>query len=163
MLFIINNLVKGFFPLCLLIWTIFMPRAGGYTFIGIYVAFYAYLFFIDLNKPKPNSREWSVDEIKVLRRYHLALRAPSGANIMSTQLNGFRWIGLVFFSPLLLWNQMWFVAAVNVISFFITMSISVRLDPFFFLSDAVNHGKIQFEDELVVLKEVAERLRGQAK
>jgi len=90
MLFIINNLIKGFIPLCLFIWAIFMPKAGSYTFIGLYIVFQAYLFFIDSRKPNPDPTEWSTDEIKIIRKYHLALRLPSGANIMSTQLNGFR-------------------------------------------------------------------------
>jgi len=38
--------------------------------------------------------------------------------------------------------------------------MSVRLDPFFFLGDAVNHGKMQFAPELALLKEVSERLMG---
>jgi hypothetical protein len=163
MLFIINNFIKGFIPLCLFIWAIFMPKAGSYMFIGLYIAFQAYLFFIDSSKPNPDPSEWSTDEIEIIRKYNLALRFPSGANIMSTQLNGFRWIGLFFFTPWLLWNHMWIAAAVAVISFFVTGSMSVRLDPFFFLGDAVNHDKMQFASDLGLLKEVSERLRGRVK
>jgi hypothetical protein len=136
-----------------------MPKVGSYTFIGLYIAFQAYLFFINSSKPNPDPSKWSIDEIEIIQKYHLALRFPSGANIMSTQLNGFRLIGLFFFTPWFLWNHMWVAAAVAVISFFIAGSMSVRLDPFFFLSDAVNHGKMQFASELALLKEVSERLR----
>ena len=163
MLFIINNIIKGFIALCFFIWAIFMPKAGGYTFIGLYVAFQAYLFFIDSSKPNPDPSEWSIDEIEIIRKYHLALRFPFGAKNMSCQLNGFRWIGLLFLTPWLLWNHMWIGAAIIVISFFITGSISVRLDPFFFLGDAVNLGQMQFASELALLNQVSERLRERIK
>jgi hypothetical protein len=163
MLFIINNIIKGFIPLCLFIWAIFMLKAGSYTFIGLYVAFQAYLFFIDSRKPKPDPSEWSIDEIEIIRKYHLALKFPFGSKTMSSQLNGFRWIGLLFLTPLLLWNHMWIAAAVVVISFFITGSISVRLDPFFFLGDAVSRGQRQFAAELALLNQVSERLRERRK
>ena len=143
-LFIINNIIKWFIPFCLFIWAIFMPKAGGYTFIGLYVAFQAYLFLIDFSKPNPDPSAWSPAEIEILRKYHLALRFPFGAKEMSCQLNGFRWIGLLFLTPFLLWNHMWIAGAIPVVSFFITGSISVRLDPFFFLRDAVNRGQLQF-------------------
>jgi len=163
MLFIINNIIKGFIALCFFIWAIFMPKAGGYTFIGLYVAFQAYLFFIDSSKAKPDPSEWSIDEIEIIRKYHLALKFPFGSKKMSSQLNGFRWIGLLFLTPLLLWNHMWIAAAVVVISFFITGSISVRLDPFFFLGDAVSRGQRQFAAELALLNQVSERLRERRK
>jgi hypothetical protein len=154
---------RRFIPLCLFIWAIFKPRAGSYTFIGLYVAFQAYLFFIDSRKPNPDPSKWSIDEIEIIRKYHLALRFPFGAKTMSCQLNGFRWIGLLFLTPWLLWNHMWIGAAVVVISFFITGSIAVRLDPFFFMGDAVNHGHMQFASELALLNQVSERLRERIK
>ena len=162
MLLIINNLIKGFIPLCLFIWAIFIPKTGSYTFIGIYIAFQAYLFFMDSNKPNPDPSKWSTDEIDIIRKYHLALSFPFGAITMSTQLNGFRWIGLFLFTPWLLWNHMWITAAVAVISFLVTGSITARLDPFFFIGDSVKNGNMQFVYELELLNEVSERLSGRA-
>ena len=42
--------------------------------------------------------------------------------------------------------------------FFITADVSVRLDPFFFLGQAVQSGQRQFVYELSMLQRVAERL-----
>jgi hypothetical protein len=161
MMFIINILIKVVIPFGLFIWSIFMPVVGGYTFVGLYLAFQAYLLLIDSSKPNPDPSKWDTDEIEIIRKYHLALRFPFGANTMSTQLNGIRWTGLFIFTPWFLWNQMWIAAAVAAISFFVTASIAVRLDPFFFLGDAVNSGKMQFASELYLLKDVSERLKGQ--
>ena len=159
MLFIMNNIIKGFVALCLFIWAILMPKVGGYAFIAVYVAFQAYLFFIDSLKPNPDPSKWSAHEIAIIRKYHPFLRFPFGARILSNQLNGFRWIGLLFLTPWLLWNHMWIAAAIVVISFVITASISVRLDPLFFLGDAVNRcDQTQFASELALLKQVSERL-----
>lgn len=58
---------------------------------------------------------------------------------------------------------MWLAAAIAVGSFFITGSLSVRLDPFFFLGDAVNRGQMQFAMELALLKQVSDKLNDRAK
>jgi hypothetical protein len=58
---------------------------------------------------------------------------------------------------------MWIAAVILIASFFISGSISVRLDPFFFLGDAVKRGKLQFASELEVLNRVSERLRERMK
>lgn len=159
---IISNLIKGFIPFGIFIWSIFMPQAGGYTYLGLYVLFVAYLFMIDSSKPNPDPSIWSSDEIEVLRKYHLALRFSFGAKDMSCHLNGFRWIGLLLLTPWVLWNHMWIAGAVLIVTFFITGSISVRLDPFFFLGDAVNKGQMQFAHELSMLQQVAEKLNERA-
>jgi hypothetical protein len=156
--FIISNIIKGFIPFCLFIWGIFMTKAASYTFIGLYVAFQAYLFLIDFSKPNPDPSAWSPDEIEILRKYHLAFRFPSGAKEMSCQLNGLRWVGLLFLTPLLLWNHMWIAGAITVVCFFITGPISVRLDPFFFLEYAANRGQQKTDFELAMLERVSDKL-----
>jgi len=137
-----------------------MPKAGGYTFIAIYMALQAYLLVLDSEKPNPDPLKWTADEIEIIRKYHLALTFPYSANIMSLLLNGFRLVGLLFFTPLLLWNKIWLAAAVAFIGFFMTGSMAVRLDPFFFLADAVRHGRSQYAPELELLKNVSERSTG---
>ena len=160
---IISNLMTGFIPFSIFVWSIFMPHAGGYTYLAIYIAFQSYLFFIDSNKPSPDPEIWSSDEIEILRNYHLALRFPFGSKDMSCHLNRFRWIGLLLLTPLVLYNHMWIAAVILIASFFITSSISVRLDPFFFLGDAVNKGQMQFASEFALLNQVSERLRERMK
>jgi hypothetical protein len=157
---LIGNITKAFIPLCLFVWALLMPTAGSYTFIALYTAFWAYLSFADLfGKPKPDPSKWSANEIAVLQRYHLALKYRFGARTMSCQLNGFRMVGLLF-APWLLWNHMWVAAAIVVAAFFVTGSMSVRLDPFYFLGDAVKRGQMEFADELAVLQQVSQRLWG---
>lgn len=161
---IISNLMTGFIRFSIFVWSIFMPHAGGYTYLAIYIAFQSYLFFIDSsNKPSPDPEIWSPDEIEILRKYHLTLRFPFGSEDMSCHLNRFRWIGLLLLTPLVLWNHMWIVAVILIASFFISGSISVRLDPIFFLGDTVNRGKLQFTSELELLNRVSERLRERMK
>jgi hypothetical protein len=83
--------------------------------------------------------------------------SPHIANIMSTQITGFRWVGLLFFTPWLLYNKMWVEAAIVVFNFFITSSMCIRLNPFFFLNQAVELGRKQFIHELALLKEVSKK------
>ncbi|MBN2584688.1 MAG: hypothetical protein JXL80_16620, partial [Planctomycetes bacterium] len=95
-------------------------------------------------------------------QYHLALRFSFGAKDMSCHLNGFRWVGLVLLTPWTLWNHMWITGAILVVVFFITGSISVRLDPFFFLGNAVSKGQMHFAYELSLLHQVSEKLNARA-
>jgi len=159
MLFIVTLLIMWFIPLSIFIWAVFMLKAGSYTFIALYIAFQAYIFLINSSKPRPIRAEWSSDEIEIIQRYHLALRYPIGAKMMSILLNGFRWVGLLLFTPLLLWNHMWIAATLVIIGFIISGPISLRLDPFPFLSDAVARGKLQLADDLELLEQVSQKLR----
>lgn len=159
---ILSNIMKFFVPLCLFIWALFMPHAAGYTYIAIYGLFSGYLLIIDKTKPNPDPEKWSTEEIKIINKYYLALRFPFGAKDMSFYLNGFRWASILW-SILFLFNQMWFPALFLVIAFFITGPISVRLDPFFFLGQAVQSGQMQFTYELSLLQNVSEKLNERIK
>ena len=154
--------MKFFVPLCLFVWALFMSRAAGYTYIAIYGLFSGYLFIIDKMKPNPDPEKWSTEEIEIINKYYLALRFPFGAKDMSLFLNGFRWASILLVI-LFLFNQMWFSALFLFIAFFITASISVRLDPFFFLGQAAQSGQWQFAHELSLLQKVSEKIRGKFK
>jgi hypothetical protein len=139
------------------IWALFMPQIAGYSYIAIYALFAGYLLLIDKFKPNPDPEKWTSEEIETIRKYHLALKFSFGAKDMSVFLNGFRWASILWIILFLI-NQMWFAAAFLVFAFFITADISVRLDPFFFLGQAVQSGQMQFSYELSMLQEVAEKL-----
>ena len=155
---LISNLMKFGAPLGFFIWSLFQPSIASYIFVGLAVVFVAYLFFIDIaNKPKPDPVVWTLDEIDVMRKYHLAIRFPFGARDFSCYLNGIRWSSLIWV-PWLLWNHLWIPAGFLTINFFLTASLSLRLDPFFFLSDAVNRGQYQFAEELDTLQAIQKKL-----
>ena len=154
---LISNIIKLIVPLGLFIWALFMPRVAGYTYIVIYSLFAGYLVIIDKMKPNPDPEKWTKREIETIRKYHLALKFSFGAKDMSLFLNGFRWASFLWVI-LLLFNQMWFEALFLVGAFFITADVSVRLDPFFFLGQAVQSGQIQFMYELSMLKDISAKL-----
>jgi len=155
---LLSNVMKFFVPLGLFIWALFMPHIAGYIYVVIYGLFEGYLFLIDKTKKNPDPEKWSNEEIEIIKKYYLALRFPFGAKDMSVYLNGFRWAGILWLI-LFLFNQMWLAAAFVLVSFFITASISVRLDPFFFLEQAVASGQMQFAHELSLLQQVSEKLK----
>lgn len=157
---ILIKLIYWSVPLGLFIWSIFNPTTAAYSFIAIAAVFEGYLYFLDIfTKPSPDPVRWDVEEIESIKKYHVALRFPFGAREMSNILNGFRFVAFLWV-PWLLWNQMWLLAVILSLNFLFTGSLAVRLDPFYFLSDAVNKGKYQFAAELSQLEEVAEKLRG---
>jgi len=152
--FILSNLMKFAVPMGLFVWSLVQPTIASYVFVGLAALFVAYLFFIDIaNRPKPDPLLWAPDEIKVMRDYNLALRFPFGARDFSCYLNGIRWSSLIWV-PWLLWNHLWILAVFLAVNFFVTTSLSVRLDPFFFLSEAVRRGQMRFAGELATLQVV---------
>ena len=155
---LISNLIKFAVPLGLFVWSLFQPSIASYVFVGLAALFVSYLFFVDMTgKPNPDHLIWSPDQIEVMKKYHLAIRFPFGSKDFSCYLNGIRWSSLIWV-PWLLWNHLWIPAGFLAINFFLTASLSVRLDPFFFLSDAVNRGQYQFSRELATLQRIKEKL-----
>jgi len=159
---IIANIMKLIVPLGMLVWALFMSRIATYSYITIYALFAGYLVLIDKLKPNPDPEKWTNEEIEVLKKYHLALRFSFGSRDMSLFLNGFRW-GSFLWIVLSVFNQEWFAIVFFIFAFFFTAGISVRLDPFFFLGNAVQSGQRQFMYELSLLQSVAEKLNAKQK
>ena len=158
LLFVLNNLIKFAFPLVMFLWSLFHTTVASYAFVVLAGLFVAYLFFMDKGtRPEPDPELWTPDEIKVIREYHLALRFPFGARDFSCHLNGIRWSSLIWI-PWMLWHRLWVPAGFLAVNFLATASLSVRLDPFFFLSHAVNSGHSHVAHELATLQGVNDKL-----
>jgi hypothetical protein len=156
---ILNNLVKFAVPIGMFIWSLFQPTIAGYSYVAISTIFSAYLFFIDIaGKPQPDPLLLSPNEIRVLKLYHLAIRFPYASRDLSCCLNGIRLSSFVWV-PWLLYDGLWIPAVFFIAYFFVTASLSVRLDPFFFFGDAISHGKKQYCYEFMLLKNVTEKLK----
>jgi len=178
MAIILSKIAQFLLPLSLFIWALFMPDVAGYSYIGIYILLAGYLFFLDKIRPNPDPSKYTKKEIDVIRKYHLALRFPFASKDMSLYLNGFRFAGMLWVF-LFLFNQMWIESIFVVVAYFLTASISLRLDPFFilpaliqkeqerhiknFVSCSPNQVAMQnifmFKDELSILKNVSEKFR----
>jgi len=145
-------------PLGLFVWSLFHAAVASYVFVILAAIFVAYLFLIDIaGRPKADALLWTADEIRVLRDYHLALSFPNGARDLSCYLNGIRWSSVIWV-PWLLCNRLWLPAGFFLVNFFTTASLSVRLDPFFFLAKAMGSGHYRFAQELSLLRQVQEKL-----
>jgi len=144
-------------PLGMFVWSVFQPKIASYSYLIVTILYVGYLFLIDISgRPKPDPSSWTPEEIHIIKTYHLALRYPRAAKDMSVILNGFRWTA-IFWVPWLLWNHLWICAIFIAVNFFVSSDLSVKLDPFFFLSDAIRRGKSQFVPELTLLQQVDER------
>jgi len=169
-----SNLMRLVVPFGLFVWSIFQPAVASYIFIVLAAVLAGFLFLADITS-RPSiticgsgpcaigflpgfSSVWTSDEIRILKRYHLALRLPFAANLFSCCLNGIR-LSALLWVPWLLWNRLWIPAGFLTLHFFLTASIAVRLDPVFFLSDAIQRGKYQLVDELATLRQVQTKLR----
>jgi len=146
-------------PLAFFIWSLFNLQTAAYAFIAVQILFEGYLFLGDrMGRPKPEPSDWTAEEIEIRRKYHLSYQNPFRAQKLSGLLNGFR-LSVIFWLPWLLWNELWIPVAFLIVNFFITASLSVRLNPIFFLENAVRKGQNQFSQELSLVREVGEKLK----
>ena len=144
-------------PLALFVWSFFALQTASYVLIGVIVLFEGYLYLSErMGRPKPDLSNWTQEEIEIIKKYHRSLRNPFAAKKLSGLLNGFR-LCVIFWLPWLLWNELWVPAGFLVVNFFVTASLSVRLDPIFFLEDAVRKGQRQFSEELSLLQKISEK------
>ena len=146
-------------PLALFVWSFFDPQTAAYALVGVKVLFEGYLFLTErMGRPKLDPSDWTSKEIEIIKKYHQSLRNPFVAGKLSGLLNGFR-LSVIFWVPWLLWNELWIPVGFLLANFFVTASLSVRLNPIFFLEDAVPKGQKQFSNELSLLREVAEKFK----
>ena len=141
----------------MLIWSINSFELPSYIYTGIVLLFSAYLIFIDMLKPSPDSNVYNRKEVKIIRTYHLFIKYPMGAKLFSVILNTFRWSAIIW-TPWLYWNHSWILGSLLLFNFIFLGNLAVKLDPIFFYSDAVNRGKYQFEEELNDLKNLCDKL-----
>ena len=143
--------------ICLMVWGYFSPVYAAYTFTAIYALFFAYLMFMDSFRTEPAGL-WDSEEKELISKYHLALRFPMGAKLFCTTLNSFRFPGLFLWFPWLLWNKIWWISAIQLVIFFASSSITIKLDPYVYLEDAFQNRMHPFSREYVILARVLERL-----
>ena len=142
----------------LLFWAFFDPVVPTYIFVLVYLIYGGALLILDSAlRPHPNPRDWRDDEIRVIKQFHLSLIFSRSAAVASEILDGMRW-GSALWIVFLLWNSMWPVALLLGGFFFVTASISVRLDAFYFLDHAVKNGQLQYAPELAILERVRMKL-----
>lgn len=153
----VSLVLRLIFPVIMFIWSLINFALPSYIYSGIVVLFSVYLIFIDMLKPTPDSSAYSEREIQIIRKYHLYIKYPSGSKIFSIVLNTFRWSAIVWV-PWLYWNHSWILGSILLLNFIFLGGLSVRLDPIFFYSDAVDRGKYQFEEELDNLKALCEKI-----
>ncbi len=155
---LLANLVRFAVPVGFLAWSLKDPAVAGYVFAAAAAVFAGYLFFADrTGRPEPDPTAWGLEEIEVLRKYHLAIKYPLGSKRFSFFLNGFRWSCLAWVSWLL-WNRLWAPSAFLAAYFFLTAALSSRLDPYYYLTDGANRGRPGSAEELATLQRVRKKL-----
>ncbi len=137
------------------IWSLFSPEIAGYSYIAAMLLLEIWHYLVELiSRPNPDPEYWDDEEIEIIRKYHIFIRYPFGARVISTAINGFRTIGLFLFSPWMLYNKIWICAAIAIVNYILVGPLIVRFDPLTILSDAVQRGKLEFEEELELLEDV---------
>lgn len=150
-------------PLGSFVLSISNPVGVAHRYIAYVIIYEGYLFLRDIfGRPKVDPSYWSCEEIEIIKKYHLNFKNPFTAKLHSIMLNGIRFTAFLWV-PWLLSNHMWFLAAFLTVNFFATSSLAYRLDPFFFLLDAMSRGdtNILRMRELALLEHVFKKMHGE--
>lgn len=145
--------------LAFIVWSFFGPIIASTIFISFFVILEGWLLLVHFsNKPKYNLRYFTPSELKVLKKYHLYFRYPFSSKSFSSTVSGIQ-LSAFIFVPWLLFNKIWMQAIIIGINYFIAGKIAVKLNPRFFLHDAVdNHGAMEFTDEMNAVDSVCEKI-----
>jgi len=96
--------------------------------------------------------------VAVLRKYHLYFRYPFASRSFSSILSGIQ-LSAFIWVPWLLYNRLWIPAIFIGLNYFIAGPIAVKLNPRFFLHDAVeNKGNRYFLSEMMAVDSVCEKI-----
>lgn len=143
----------GFF-----VWSVFSPAIAAYCYLGFSVFLVAVVVFFDRSaRPTPNAAMWTPEEIRLWKKYHLAIRYPLGSRVWSGYFDGTRLLLIFIWVPWLLWSRLWIPAILSLVYYLAVGPVVLRLSPFFYLSDAVKRGKHQCLEELSLLEGTHEK------
>ncbi len=151
------------FPVYLVIVVLFVlafwyPLVAGGTFLISSIIFEIYLFLINRIKFQISNKEkWSDDEKEILQKYSLYFRFIRIPRLFSFTLTAIQ-LSVLFWVPLLLYKNHWLLAVIIGLNYFMAGLLSAKLDPKFFLRDAISKGKSRFSRELDLINNINKKL-----
>ncbi len=143
----------------ILIWSFFMPFNASIVFLVLIILFEGYISLLSFSlKRTSDASKCSVDEIAVIRKYPYYFYYPFSSKSDSSNLSGIA-ISTFIWVPWLLYNNLWLPATIIGVNYFISGSLSQKLNPRAFLHDAVeNKGKMFLLAEMEAVDFVCDKI-----
>lgn len=143
----------------LLVWSIWSPWLASTAFILIFALVEGYVLLgqraAGLN---PDSQQWNLEEIVVLREYPLYFRFPMASRSLSGALSGVQ-LSVFLWVPWLLYNQLWWQAILIGVNYFLAGRLAFKLNPRGLLHHAVEQkGKTELTPVMEAVDRVCEKI-----
>ena len=142
----------------LFLWSLASPTLPAWIFIAVLIIIDAVLLLLDFGaKGTPTRITVLPHEEETFRRHWIYLLLPGGASVICLWLQVTRW-SAVFWVPWLGYNGAWWLAAAIALHFFVTSSLSVRLNPIGPYALEAQRGNADFAREVQILQSLLKRL-----
>ena len=146
------------FSVGLWLWAWFAPWVPTVIFLTVALPLAIFLFIVDSTRLPPPSRiEVLPHERRTFQRHHVFLRFPGAAGQFCLTLQVLRWSGLLW-CALLAFKGLWWPAGILAVYFFVTASLSVRLQPIQPYTATAAQGNREIAEELAILQSLLRRL-----
>lgn len=141
-----------------IIWLFFDPTVASYSFVVFIIIFEGHILFANKINPAFRELDMNSDELAALNKYHLYFRFPFASRQYSTAISGVQ-LSTFIWVPWLLYNSLWVLAIIIGFNYFLTSIIAPRLNPRFYLHDAVeSRGMSQYLPEMEAVDSVCEKI-----
>jgi len=152
-------LLSRAFLLVAVIWGIFRPLPAAIAHMCFAGMFEGYLLLtVLLRRPAVPNVTWSDGELAAIRKYQVYFTFPFASREFSSVASGVQMTTL-FWSPWLLYKGHWILAVIVGVNYFVAGSLSMKLNPRFFLHEAVDKRRdLRYLDEMVAVDSVCEKI-----
>lgn len=126
----------------LLIWSFFQIKIASTILIILIILAEGHQFLVDkIGKPKDNLLNLPDKEFKVLQKYHIYFSYPFVSKQLSSMFSAIQLLSFVWV-PWLAYNHYWWQAIFIIANYLVAAHFAFKLNPRFFLHDAVDSRKI---------------------
>lgn len=106
-----------------------------------------------------DKEKWTEEEQEIIKKYHIFFRYPFGAKVFYNffsvvKLSIFVWV------PVLIYNDLWIPAIIIGLNYFVLIDLLKKINPRFYLHEAVQSGKHECAVEMQLVDSVIEKLYG---
>lgn len=145
-----------------ILWSFYDPSKASLLFIVTSLLIETWVAIKDYilrHSFEPDNSKFNVEELQLIKKYHLYLAFPYTSRSLSSTLSLINLATFFWIPRLVLFGRFWPQAMVIGLNFFIAGYLAFKLNPRLFLHEAVDKdGKREFAHHKQVLESVVEKL-----
>lgn len=138
----------------------FQPLSGALAYLAFIGLFEGWMLLAMVtNKPGfSRSETWTAKELQIIKMYYLYFRFPNASSEFSGLLSGIQLLTFIWV-PWLLYHRVWVPAVLIGLNYFAAVAFAVKLNPRFFLHDAVERrGQNEYGQDMEAVDSILEKI-----